>query len=298
VRRINVLGAEGIDGSRLRRDDRCLTEEVTRMAGTYAGKVVVITGGGRGIGRATALEFAAEGATLVLAGRRLPALRTAAGEVAEAGGKANVVPCDVVVDEQLVGLVDKTIKLHGKIDVLVNNAGVMSTGRLEEIAPDEIRRIVDVNVWAVMRLTQLALPHMRAAKSGAIVNISSLAGRMGMPYFAAYSASKFAIRGFSEALRRELRPEGIRVFGVYPGGVATDMIENIEFERLGLGVATAEQVARAILRGLRWNTPDVFVGIADPFVSAWNDMLPLTVDFGLDFIRNRVRETAGRRSAT
>ncbi len=176
------------------------------MSARFKGQVVVVTGGGRGIGRATALEFAAEGATVVLAGRRMDALRTTAAEAADAGGKAMVVRCDVVIEDQLQALVDRTIKKYGKIDVLVNNAGVVTGGRLDEIDPDDVRRMTDVNIWAPIRLTQMTLPHMRAAGRGTIVNISSLAGRMGVPFYATYPSSKYAPRGFSQSRRPEPRP--------------------------------------------------------------------------------------------
>ena len=264
----------------------------------FKGQVVVVTGGGRGIGRATALEFAAEGATVVLAGRRMDALRTTAAEVGDAGGKAMVVRCDVVIEEQLRALVDRAIKKYGKIDVLVNNAGVVTGGRLDEIDPDDIRRMVEVNIWAPLRLTQLALPHMRGAGRGTIVNISSLAGRMGVPFYSTYSASKYALRGFSEALRRELRPDGIHVVAVFPGGTATDMIENIEFDRFGLGVATAQQVGRAVLRGVRWHQPEVFIGIGESVMARWNDMMPAAVDYGVDVVRDRMREAVANQRTT
>ena len=148
------------------------------MGTQFKDQVVVITGGGRGIGRATALEFAAEGATLVLAGRRLDALHTAAAEVAKAGGVAEVVHCDVAKEEDLSALIGKAISHFGRIDVLVNNAGVVAGGRLDEIGREDIERMVSVNVWAPLRLTQLALPHMRESKRGSIVNISSIAGRV------------------------------------------------------------------------------------------------------------------------
>ena len=268
------------------------------MAKRFSDQVVVVTGGGRGIGRAIALEFGAEGAKLMLAGRRLDALRTTAGEVADAGGSATVVHCDVAVEEQLKALIGKTIKRHGRIDVLVNNAGVVTGGRLDEIDPFDIRRMVEVNIWAVIRLTQLALPHMREAQRGTIVNISSLAGRIGVPYYATYSASKFAVRGFSEALRRELRPDGIHVVGVYPGGTATDMIENVEFDRFGLGVATAQQVGRAVLRGVRWRQPEVFIGPGEGLMSRWNDVMPWTVDYGVDVVRDRMQEAVAKQRTT
>jgi len=257
----------------------------------FENAIVVITGGGRGIGRATALEFAAEGATCVLAGRRMDALHTAVQECRDAGGRGEAVHCDVVKDEDLQRLVGHTIATYGRIDVLVNNAGVLAGGRLDEIDREDIGRIVGVNVWAPMRLAQLALPHMREAKRGTIVNVSSVAGRIGVPYYAAYSASKFAMRGFSEALRREVRPDGIHVVGVYPGGTATDMLENIDFDRIGMSIATAEQVARAIRNGVRWHIPEVFVGLTDAMMSGFNEFLPWGVDFGVDLFRDQFRRS-------
>lgn len=260
------------------------------MSDQFKDQVVVITGGGRGIGRATALEFAAEGATLLLAGRRLDALQTAAGEVSKAGGKAEVVHCDVAKEEDLAALVGKAISHFGRLDVLVNNAGVVAGGRLDDIGREDIERMVAVNVWAPLRLTQLALPHMREAKRGTVVNVSSIAGRVGVPYYATYCASKFAMRGFSESLRRELRPDGIHVMAVYPGGTATDMLENVEFERFGISIATAQQVGRAIVRGVRWRQNEVFIGLGESIMSRWNDLTPWAFDFGVDIVRDQFRD--------
>ena len=259
------------------------------MANRFQDAVVVITGGGRGIGRAAALEFAQEGATCVVAGRRRDALETTAGEVRHSGGKADVISCDVMQDGDLSALVNKTIETHGKIDVLVNNAGVVAGGRLDEISKDDIDRMVGVNVWAPLRLTQLVLPHMRERKAGTVVNISSVAGRIGVPFYAAYCASKFAMRGLSESLRRELRPDGIHVMAVFPVGTATDMMENVEFERFGVSIATAQQVGAAIVRGVRWRQPEVFIGLGESMVSRWNDIAPWTVDLGVDMVREQFR---------
>jgi short-subunit dehydrogenase len=260
------------------------------MSERFKDQVVVVTGGGRGIGRATALEFASEGANVVVCGRRMDALEEAAEEARRWGVSAAVIRCDVAVDEDLANLVQKTIERFGRIDVLVNNAGVVAGGRLDEIGADDVGRMVGVNVWAPIRLAQLVVPHMRAAKSGTIVNLSSLAGRMGMPYYATYCASKFAIRGFSEALRRELAPDGVHVVAVFPGGTATDMTESIEFDRLGMPAATADQVARAIVRGVRWHQAEVYVGFGESLMSRWNDLAPWTVDIGVDLLRDRVRD--------
>ncbi len=268
------------------------------MSERFKDQVVMITGGGRGIGHATALEFAEEGAKLVLAGRRMDALRTAAHECRELGVAAEAVHCDVAVEDDLNGLVTTAMEHYGRIDVLVNNAGVVAGGRLDEIGADDVGRMVGVNIWAPVRLTQLVLPHMRAAKSGAIVNVSSLAGRMGLPYYATYCASKFALRGFSEALRREVAPDGIHVMAVFPGGTATDMIESVEFDRFGMSIATAGQVARAIVRGVRWKQAEVFIGIGESLISRWNDVMPWTLDIGVNLVRNRMRDAVRNQRTT
>jgi NAD(P)-dependent dehydrogenase (short-subunit alcohol dehydrogenase family) len=259
------------------------------MGDRFTGQVIVITGGGRGIGRATALEFAAEGATCVLAGRRMDALETAALECTSSGGNGDAVHCDVAIDGDLRALVDHAMSRHGRIDVLVNNAGVVSGGRLDEIPAEDVERMTSVNVWAPIRLAQIAVPHMRAAKSGAIVNVSSVAGRMGLPYYATYCASKYAMRGFSEALRRELAGDGIHVLAVFPGPTATDLLENVEFDGLSLSIATAQQVGRAIVRGVRWREPEVFIGVGESLLSRWNDMVPWSVDLGVGMMRERMR---------
>lgn len=269
------------------------------MAERFEGQVVVITGGGRGIGRAAAIEFGAEGATLLLGGRRMDALQTAAQEVLRAGGEAaEIVHCDVAKDDDLKALIGKAISHFGRIDVLVNNAGVIAGGRLDEIGADDVERMSTVNVWAPIRLTQLALPHMRAAKQGHIVNVSSIAGRMGLPYYATYCASKYAMRGFSESLRREVSPDGIHVMAVYPGPTATDLIENVEFAGLGLTIATAQQVGQAIARGVRRRQPEVFIGIGDSLMARWNDVLPWTVDYGVDMMRDRMHTAVQRQRTT
>jgi NAD(P)-dependent dehydrogenase (short-subunit alcohol dehydrogenase family) len=266
------------------------------MAGQFQDQLVIVTGGGRGIGRATALEFAAEGARLLLAGRRMDALGTAAAECG--GGRAEIIHCDVAKDEDLKHLVGHAIATYGKIDVLVNNAGVVAGGRLDEISADDVGRMVGVNMWAPIRLAQLALPHMREAKRGHIVNLSSVAGRMGLPYYATYCASKYAMRGFSEALRREVAPDGIHVTAVYPGVTATDLLENVETDGLFLSVATAQQVGKAIVRGVRWRQPEIFIGLGESLAARWNDLMPWTFDMTMDMMRERMHAAVHKQRTT
>jgi short-subunit dehydrogenase len=130
------------------------------------------------------------------------------------------------------------------------------------------------------------------------VNISSLAGRFGVPYYAAFSASKYALRGFSEALRRELAGSGVHVVCVFPGAVADDMVENVEFDRFGLRCVTAAEVGRAIVRGVRLHTPEVFLGIGDSALAHWNDFLPGTIDTAADLLRRRFAAAAEARHAS
>lgn len=264
----------------------------------FKDQVVIITGGGRGIGREAALAFAEESAHVVVAGRRMDALDVSAREVRESGGSATAVHCDVAVDDDLKALVDSTLREHGRIDVLLNNASALIAGAVHETTPDDLRRVVEIDIWAPMRLTQLVMPHMLGAKTGTIVNISSLAGRFGIPYYAAFSASKYALRGFGEALRRELAGTGVYVVTVFPGAVADDMVENVEFDRFGFRISTAAQVGRAIVRGVRLHTPEVFLGMGDSALAHWNDLLPGTIDTAAELLRRRFEAAAHSRNAS
>jgi short-subunit dehydrogenase len=268
------------------------------MTERFAGQVVIITGAGRGIGRAAALAFAEESAHVVLAGRRLDALEVSAREARESGGTASVVQCDVAEDADLRHLVDVTMQERGRIDAVVNNASALVAGALADSDPNDLRRAADVDVWAPMRFAQLVLPHMVAARRGTIVNVSSLAGRLGVPYYAAFSASKYAVRGFSEALRRELTGTGVHVVCVFPGAVADDAVENVEFDRFGFPCVTAEQVGRAIVRGVRLRTPEVFLGIGDSAIAHWNDFLPGTIDAAAGVLRRRFEAAADARKTS
>ena len=180
------------------------------------GKVAIVTGASAGIGAATARRLASMGCTVYAAARRLDRM---AG-LAEAG--IHTVRVDVTDEASLVSLVDRVIAETGRIDVLVNNAGYGSLGAVEDVSLDEARRQFEVNVFATARLSQLVVPHMRRAGSGRIINVSSVGARIYLPLAGWYHSTKFAIEGLSDTMRLELRPHGIDVVIIRPGGVNTE----------------------------------------------------------------------------
>lgn len=178
--------------------------------------VALVTGASSGIGEATARRLHGLGYTVYAAARRVDRMRG----LVDLGIRA--VQSDLTDDASMVGLIDKIIAEHGQLDVLVNNAGYGSYGSLEEVPLDEARRQVEINVFALARLTQLALPHMRARRSGYIINVSSMGGKFGEPLGSWYHATKYAVEGLSDSLRPELAPFGIHVVVIEPGAIATE----------------------------------------------------------------------------
>ena len=183
-------------------------------------RVVLITGASSGIGRECALAFARRGDTVVGVARHAPALR----ELADEQPGIRVETCDVTVPDERSALVERVLAEHGRIDVLVNNAGVGVIGYLDELDADDVERVYDTNVVAVADLTRLVLPGMRARGDGAVVMISSVAAWASVPPATVYSSSKFAVHGLIEGLRRELRGTGVRVHSVNPAPISTDYL--------------------------------------------------------------------------
>jgi short-subunit dehydrogenase len=194
--------------------------------------VAIITGASSGIGEATARLLARRGYAVVLAARRLERLRSLEQEIQSTGGQALVVESDMSNLGDIQQLVQNTIEEFGKIDVLFNNAGMGRINWLEMLDQEEdIAAQVQVNLTGLIQLTREVLPYMLKRGSGKIINMASVAGLLPVPTYSVYSATKYGVRGFTEALRRELKPRGIDVSGIYPGGTETEFRQKSRRER-------------------------------------------------------------------
>jgi len=197
------------------------------MSNNIQGKVVVITGASSGLGEATARLLSAEGATVVLGARRIDRLKSLADELTARGGKALAVVTDVTHCDQVKRLVDAAVQKFGRIDVMINNAGLMPQSPLERLKVDEWDRMIDVNIKGVLYGIAAALPYMKQQKAGHIINVSSVAGHKVRPGTAVYAATKHAVRALSEGLRQEVKPYNIRTTVISPGAVATELPNSV-----------------------------------------------------------------------
>jgi NADP-dependent 3-hydroxy acid dehydrogenase YdfG len=191
------------------------------------GKIVVVTGASSGLGEATARLLSAQGAAVVLGARRADRLQALAEDIEARGGRALALETDVTRREQVKALVDSAVQTYGRIDVMINNAGLMPQAPIEQLKIDEWDRMIDVNIKGVMYGIAAALPHMQRQKSGHFVNVSSVAGHRVGPGFAVYAATKFAVRALSEGLRQEVKPYNIRTTVISPGAVATELPNSV-----------------------------------------------------------------------
>ncbi len=204
-------------------------------------KVVVITGASSGLGEAAARHLARHGAKLVLGARRLERLRALAAELAL--GEDAAVQTDVTRHEQVKHLVDHAVRAHGRIDAIINNAGLMPFSPLERGKIEEWDRTIDVNLKGVLYGIAAALPHMKAQRSGHIINVSSVAGHKVGPAGAVYSATKTAVRVISEGLRQEVKPYNIRTTVISPGAVTTELLDSITESDVAEAVRKRYEVA-------------------------------------------------------
>ncbi|MBI4695012.1 MAG: SDR family oxidoreductase [Gammaproteobacteria bacterium] len=197
------------------------------MSDNIAGKVIVITGASSGLGEAAARHLSARGATVVLGARRLDRIEALAKELAAHGGQALAVGTDVTVFEQVKQLVDAAVATFGRLDVIINNAGLMPHSPLARCKVEDWNRTIDVNIKGVLYGIGAALPHMQSQKSGHIINVSSVAGHKVRAGGAVYAATKHAVRVISEGLREEVKPFDIRTTVISPGAVATELPDSI-----------------------------------------------------------------------
>jgi NADP-dependent 3-hydroxy acid dehydrogenase YdfG len=191
------------------------------------GKIVVVTGASSGLGEATARLLSAQGATVILGARRADRLEALAKDINAQGGKALALETDVTRRVHVTALVGDAVQAFGRIDVMVNNAGLMPQAPLEQLKIDEWDRMIDVNIKGVLYGIAAALPHMTRQKAGHFINVSSVAGHRVGPGFAVYAATKYAVLALSEGLRQEVKPYNIRTTVISPGAVATELTNTI-----------------------------------------------------------------------
>jgi NADP-dependent 3-hydroxy acid dehydrogenase YdfG len=190
-------------------------------------KVIIITGASSGLGEAAARALAAQGASVALGARRGDRIQSLAHELTRAGRKAIAVTTDVTDRAQVKKLVDSAVQTFGRIDVMINNAGLMPQSLLERLRIDEWDRTIDVNLKGTLYGIAAALPYMQRQKSGHFINVSSVAGHKVGPGTAVYAATKFGVRALSEGLRQEVKPYNIRTTIISPGAVATELPDSV-----------------------------------------------------------------------
>lgn len=217
------------------------------MGGRLDGKVAIVTGGSRGIGRAIGIALAGEGASLVLAARSQAGLDEAAEQVRKSGGRAETVVTELSDEGSIRNLVRVTQKRFGGLDILVNNAGITHSAKFRETRTEDLDRCWAINARAPFILCREALPLLLEAPAGFIVNVSSVVGVKGYPLQSAYTASKHALRGMTMSLAEELRGTNIRVHVVCPGAVDTGMVGNVRPDIKTADLIGPDEVAELVL---------------------------------------------------
>jgi short-subunit dehydrogenase len=225
--------------------------------------IVAITGASAGIGRATAVRLARDGAAIALCARRRERLDEVAAEVAAAGGRALPIVADVTIEADMTRLVSESVERFGRLDVMMCNAGFGVYGALDSIPPEQLRQIIEVNYLGTCHAIRAALPLFRRQRSGHVIIVSSIVGKRGVPYMGAYAATKFAQVGLGECLRAELAGSGIHVSLVFPISTETEffgvMTAKSGFATRAAGPRqSAADVASAIAAAIRRPVPEVY----------------------------------------
>lgn len=197
------------------------------MSMILAGKVALITGGGTGIGEAAAVALAAAGVKVAITGRRQDRLDAVVAAIAAAGGLAVTIRSDASIEGDAFDAVEKAVQAFGRLDIVVNSAGVNEAGGIQSLDLDGWRKVIDINLWGTIYTCKAAVPHLQAAGGGDIINISSTAGRRAAGVFASYATSKHGVNGFTESIRQELGGDNIRVAVVEPGATETEIASSV-----------------------------------------------------------------------
>lgn len=258
----------------------------------FRGKTVLIAGGSRGFGLLLAREFAKEGASLALCTRDADELLRARRELVERGAEVLVIPCDISDKDQVKRMVDEVYRGFGSVDVLVNNAGIISVGPLEVMNPEDYEQAMKNNFWGAVYTTLAVLPRMRqrarSSESARIVNISSIGGKVPAPHLLPYTASKFALTGFSEGLRAELAKDNILVTTICPGLMRTGSPRNADFkgrhraeyawfaiaDSLPLTSMDASRAARKIVNACRYGVGEVTLSVQAKAAVTFHALFP------------------------
>jgi len=249
-----------------------------------AGLRVLVTGASQGIGRALVVEAAKRGSKVLAAARSQPLLDELTAEVRKANGVVETVAADVTKPEDRQAMVDAAVRHFGGLDVLVNNAGIGATGHFMDSDPEVLRKIFETNFFGLTETTRVFLPLLKRGVTPAIVNISSVVGKRALPARSLYSASKFAVAGFSESIRAELAKDGIDVIVVSPGLTQTNFSQNMLEQKAKLQLdhmrgMTSEEVAAATLRAIERGSPDVTLTLKGKLLVLVNRFFPWFVDW-------------------
>lgn len=258
-------------------------------------KVVLITGASSGFGEDAARLFAAEGCKVVLAARRLDRLQSLAAEIQNDGGEALAVPVDLNVPAEIEVMVQTALDLYEKIDILFNNAGYGSMDWFEKLDPDRnIETIIKVNLIGTMLVTHAVLPHMLERRKGHIINMSSVAGLIAAPLITTYSAGKYGVRAFTDALRREVAPFGIKVTGIYPGPAVTEFGKKLgdtrprnTIKKLKYPHLSSEYVARRVVNAAKRPVRSLVIPWWFRVVTTFDTLFPVIVDWILYLFSRR-----------
>ena len=257
------------------------------MAVDLKDKVVLITGASSGFGEDAARLFAREGCRVVLAARRLERLQSLAEDIQNAGGEALAIPMDVNEPAEIEVMVQTALDLYGRIDILFNNAGFGSVDWFEDLDPvRNIETIIRVNLIGTMLVTHAVIPHMLKRRAGHIINMSSVAGLISPALLTNYSASKFGVRAFTDALRREVVPFGLKVSGIYPGPAKTEFGQRIKDARARKDVVrlwyphlSSEYVARRVVSVAKRPVRSLVIPWWFRIITTFDMLFPVVVDW-------------------